>query len=145
MALRVLGSVKEQTEHGGGQTRAADGSDLFERAQRRRPNVGERAIDGVVSGPHQGFGALWRIPVLTFCRERRALGGVQPVAARIRQQSIQASRQMPEMESDRRRAAGPRPEVFGRQRSHRRDLFAHLQQRVRHRLQFVRVVRQRTA
>jgi hypothetical protein len=55
VALRVLGGVKQQAEHGGGQTCAADGPDLFEGAERSRANVRERAIDGVVSGLYQDF------------------------------------------------------------------------------------------
>src|ERR1700733_14104403 len=45
VALRVLGSVKQQAEHGGRQARTADGPDLVERAERRRANPRERAID----------------------------------------------------------------------------------------------------
>ena len=100
MSLRVLGGVKHQTEHRGRKPITADFASLIERAERRRPNLVQRAIDRRLRRADQRVGPFGWTAALPLIGQRLTLRGAQLLAARVCQQPIEAAGQMLQMETD---------------------------------------------
>ena len=95
----MLGGVKQETEYRGRKPITADLASLIERAQRRRPNLVQRTIDGRLRRADQ---RVWPFgwAALSLISQRLTLRGTQLLAARVRQQPIKAASQMLQMETD---------------------------------------------
>src|SRR5215467_4879450 len=130
----MLGSVEQKTEHRGWKPVSPHFSSLVERTERRRPNLVQRTIDGQLCGADQHVGSFGGIAALSLVSQRLSLRRAQLPAVRVRQQPIEASREVLQMEADRRRTARTRPKLLRRQCADSLELLADLKQRVRDRL-----------
>jgi hypothetical protein len=141
---RVLGGVRQEADDGGRQRCPADGAALTERRGRGPAELVERATDR--SRCLGGELADRLLSRLTLSAERGELIRGEPLAARVREQPVEAPGQVPKVESRRRGAAGADPEVgLVRARGSVGDVLAGLDQRVRGRHERERDVGQRTA
>ena len=126
MALRVLGRVEEQAQHRRWQASAANLSRFVQRAERCRPRTCDnRTVDGLESDPHEILRQTGYV-LAGFRLQRRALRGVQGLAAGIRQQTVQAPGEVQEMKANRGRAARLRPSLSAGRVAAAGDLLADL-------------------
>src|SRR4030095_5486592 len=135
MALRVFGSVKQQTEHGRRHALSPNQTRLRQRILRRRLQLRQGALDLSLQGLEQfadsrplAWRALFRQRISLFIRQR--------LAARVREQTIDDARDMLEVEPDRGHIGWTIPQAIIRKAS--QDLTAllsYLQERVSDRLQ----------
>ena len=134
MPGRMFGGVHEEPQHGGRQSGAPHAPFVQQTGRVGGPQLGERAVDGVVGFGDEGREA-GRPARRASLRPRgtRAAASFKRVAARVGEEPIQRAAGVPDVEADRRGAARPRPHLGGRDhRLQARQVFPHLQQRVHH-------------
>jgi hypothetical protein len=111
----VFGSVKDQAQGSGGQSLAPDLPALEEALGRYHPQVFNRCLQpGCESG--QQVGQLGPILVdYALAPQNRHLVRRETLAKGVRQESIEAARQMRQVEANRRSASGARPQLIRRE------------------------------
>ena len=118
MACRVLGAMKQETEHGGRQTGPAYLPLVEERGPRCRAQLLERRVDDAADVGDERGHRRRRISRLPLGPQRGALRIRQRVSSRICKEPIERAAGVADMKANRRRAAGPTPDMFG---GHGRD------------------------
>ena len=136
VSLGVLGGVKQQPQHGGGQLRAADTAGIEEPRRVRVTELLQRPIDRANELFDQACGCDVGRRRIALRPGNGDLLRREGFATGIREQPIEAARRMPRVKTRRSRPTRPRPELIRRQtREVDFDFLAALEQRVRDGLQ----------
>jgi len=113
MALRVLGRVKDQSEHGRWQLRSPNRPRLGQRRFRRVRNLPQCILHYLSPSGQERVETRIRLPQFTLGIQRRDLCVGQSLASRVGQKPLGATGKMHEMKSDRGGISGAPPQLFG--------------------------------
>jgi hypothetical protein len=130
VARRVLGGVVEQTQNGARKPLAPDGARDEQRVRRGRADLVERPPDGRAGVRDESRRARGWLAGITLAAHRVQLLLAEVGAARVSQQAIQHAGHVLQVEADRRRPSGSRPERVGREVCDFLDVPSDLHQRV---------------
>ena len=144
--LRVFRGVEKKAEHGGGELAATDAAGVKKRRLTRCAELLERLFDCMIESGDELAIHSWGEVRRLFTGERLPLSVREAFAPGVREQPVEASPRVTDMESDGRGVAWTRPYLLGRESCDvRRHFFPTLEQAVSDRLQPRGNRRQRSA